>query len=169
MQWSSLALEEPPSWSWLRPLVQVSMLYRSVFKITKMWFSWHHIWVQQIWVLFSLWKGNCGTFPWENQSCHEQWSLETSKKHRFPKQFWPFFTRKWFRRDKYATCGLRVTLQHHSYHNVPIRLSVLTLTFANGRITEVQQRWVATHLPRHDWKWGSEPIFAVLQCKANSW
>ena len=26
-----------------------------------------------------------------------------------------------------------------------------------------------THLARHDWKWGSEPIFAVLQCKANSW
>ena len=39
VQWSSLALEEPPSWSWLRPLVQVSMLYRSVFKISKMWFS----------------------------------------------------------------------------------------------------------------------------------
>ena len=56
------------------------------------------------------------------------------KKHRFPKRFWPFFTRKWFRRDKYATCGLRVTLQYHSYHNVPIRLSVLTLTFANGPI-----------------------------------
>jgi hypothetical protein len=38
--------------------------------------------------------------------------------------------------DKYATCGLRVTLQHHSYHNVPI--AVLTLTFADGHITEVQ-------------------------------
>ena len=63
------------------------------------------------------------------------------KKHRFPKRFWPFFTRKWFRRDKYATCGLRVTLQYHSY--VPIRLSVLTLTFANGHITEVQQRWAS--------------------------
>ena len=38
VQWSSLALEEPPSWSWLRPLVQVSMLYPSFFKIPRMWF-----------------------------------------------------------------------------------------------------------------------------------
>ena len=43
------------------------------------------------------------------------WSF---KKHRFPKQFWQFFTRKWFRRDKYATCGLRVTLQYHSRTNL---------------------------------------------------
>ena len=28
-------------------------------------FFWHHIWVQQIWVLFSLWKGNCETFQWK--------------------------------------------------------------------------------------------------------
>ena len=63
MQWSSLALEEPPSWSWLRPLVQVSMLHPCFFKICWMWFFWHHIWVQQIWVLFSLWKGNCETSP----------------------------------------------------------------------------------------------------------
>ena len=56
----------------------------------------------------------------------------------FSKAILTIFTRKWFRRDKYATCGLRVTLQYHSYHNVPIRLSVLTLTFANGHITEVQ-------------------------------
>ena len=63
VQWSSLALEEPPSWSWLRPLVQVSMLLWNVFKMTKMWFFQHHIWVQQIWVLFSVWKGNCETFP----------------------------------------------------------------------------------------------------------
>ena len=39
VQWSSLALEEPPSWSWLRPLVQVSMLHCSVFKMSRMWFS----------------------------------------------------------------------------------------------------------------------------------
>ena len=38
VQWSSLALEEPPSWSWLRPLVQVSMLHPRVFKNSQMWF-----------------------------------------------------------------------------------------------------------------------------------
>ena len=39
VQWSSLALEEPPSWSWLKPLVQVSMLDWCVFKFAKMWVS----------------------------------------------------------------------------------------------------------------------------------
>ena len=39
VQWSSLALEEPPSWSWLRPLVQVSMPNPSFFKISRTWFS----------------------------------------------------------------------------------------------------------------------------------
>ena len=38
VQWSSLALEEPPSWSWLRPLVQVSMPNPSFFKNSRMWF-----------------------------------------------------------------------------------------------------------------------------------
>ena len=51
------------------------------------------------------------------------------KKHRSPEPFWPSNTRKWFRRNKYTTCGLRVTLQYHSYHNGPTRLSVLTLTW----------------------------------------
>ena len=69
-----------------------------------------------------LWK-----ISMENQSFHEQMIAWSFKKHRFPKRFWPFFTRNCFGLDKYATCGLRVTLQHHSYHNVPIRLSVLTV------------------------------------------
>ena len=55
------------------------------------------------------------------------------KKHRSPERFWPSFTRKWFRRNKHATFGLRVTLQYHSYPDVPIRLSPCDLHLTEMR------------------------------------
>ena len=53
-----------------------------------------------------------------------RWCIKKKKKMA-RERFWPSVTRKGFQRNKYATCGLRVTLQYQSYHNVPIRLSVV--------------------------------------------
>jgi len=91
------------------------------------------------------------------------WSF---KKHHFPKGLSPFCTRKCFRRNKYATYSIILP-------SMSIRLSVLTLlTFANGHFLDRSVKYsvlgFVTQLTRHDWEWGSEPIFAVLQCKANS-
>ena len=92
------------------------------------------------------------------------------KKHHFPKGLSPFCTRKCFRRNKYATYGLRATLQYHSTINVNQTLSFDPSNFRQRPLSRPISEVLGsvTQLTRHDWEWGSEPIFAVLQCKANS-
>ena len=41
-------------------------------------------------------------------------------------------------------------------------MAIQVVEFSNGGY-RIRKVWI------YDWKWGSEPIFAVLQCKANSW
>ena len=186
VQWSSLALEEPPSWSWLktsRPgkyaIIQcLENFYRGDSLAPHL--------SPAVLSPASTMKRKLRNVSMENESFHDQQWLETSTGTSFQTGSDHFFTGKCFRRNKYAPCGSRVTLQYHSHHQRSIRLSVLNFTFANGHITEVQQLWASKILPMYllfralkswpetrpkdvDWEWGSEPIFAVLQCKANSW
>ena len=113
VQWSSLALEEPPSWSWLtsRPgkyaLAQCLENYQDVVFLTPL------LSPADLSAVFTM-KRKLRNVSMENESFHDQWMLETSRSVVFQKRVGPFFTRKCFRRDKYATCGLRVTLQCHS-------------------------------------------------------
>ena len=90
----------------------------------------------------------------ENQSFHEQWLLETAR---------------------------NIVLQSDSDHLLQENGFNATNTPPVGcewhyditLIVEVEQRWASkpfrAKLVRHIWKWGSEPISAVLQCRANSW
>ena len=78
-----------------------------------------------------------------NQSFHEQWSLETSRNTVFQSDSDHFLQENALGLTNTPPVGCEWHYNITRYHNVPIRLSVLTLTFANGRITEVQQRWAS--------------------------
>ena len=102
----------------------------------------------------------------ENQSFHEQWLLETARNIVLQSDSDHLLQENGFNATSTPPVGCEWHYNITLYHNVPIRLSVLTLTV-------VQRRWASkpfrARLAWHDWQWGSEPISAVLQCRANSW
>ena len=103
-----------------------------------------------------------------NQSFHEQRLFETSRNTFFQSNSDHFLQENGFD----ATNTPPVGCEWHYNITLIIMCQSDSQFWPLLSPTEVQQRWAsksATHLPRHDWKWGSEPIFAVLQCKANSW
>ena len=126
--------------------------------------------------VLTLWKGNCETFWWKTSCFMSNDRLKLQETPFSKGSLTIFYMRMvltqqvrhlWVASD--ITISLHIIMCQSDAQFWPL-LSPATLSIPNLFYLGC---WVARslvqQLTRHDWKWGSEPISAVLQCRANSW